>query len=472
MKKFLLLIFFLNIFFANAQVGITNAGSLQIHTSASVTGFADLTNSSSGVLVNNGNFYLRGNISNEQSSMSAGTGTLYLNGTTAQAINGTQVFKTFNLVTNNAAGITLNNNLSTSGAHTYIAGMITTSATPDYLIYEAGSSYTGSGDTRHVNGWVKKLGNTSFSFPAGNGTYLRTTTIANLSTSSEFNCHYYRPTQNTNNLWSPLVQVKANEYWQLDKVSGGTAEIILNWDHVKVPMDNVGIPDILVAQYSSGNWTSAGGSAAGNVTSTGTITSDVLSSFGQVTFGYRSVPVPLKIISFTADRRSGTSFLHWISENEENVDRFDVQRSNDARTYRTIGNVAARNITLTQHYYFEDRSPLQGITYYRVKALDLDGKFSYTKIAAVTESQLSGTSFVVLNPVTTVITVFNKTGLEGIFNYRLFNAAGQLVLAGNTRMTVNGSSVLPLPEQSAAGVYVLELSNERTQFRKKILVEK
>ncbi|MEP7254511.1 MAG: hypothetical protein ABI666_01980, partial [Ferruginibacter sp.] len=177
---------------AHGQVGITNSGNLQIHPGVSITGFADFTNSSSGVLLNNGNLYLINNISNGQSTMSAGSGTLYLNGTSAQAINGTQVFKTFNLETNNAAGITLNNNLSVSGAHTYTAGMITTSATPSYMIYESGSSYSGSSDTRHVNGWVKKLGNTDFIFPAGNTTYERTVALTNLTAASEFNVRYNR----------------------------------------------------------------------------------------------------------------------------------------------------------------------------------------------------------------------------------------------------------------------------------------
>ncbi|MBK8495520.1 MAG: hypothetical protein IPL50_11185 [Chitinophagaceae bacterium] len=66
--------------------------------------------------------------------MQAGTGTLYLNGTAAQIVSGSQVFKTYGLITNNAAGIILNNNLSAAGVHTFTAGLITTSATPNYMI--------------------------------------------------------------------------------------------------------------------------------------------------------------------------------------------------------------------------------------------------------------------------------------------------------------------------------------------------
>lgn len=169
--------------FVHAQQPFSNTGNLQIHTGGSLIGFGSFSNASTGSLVNNGSFYLRADLTNDQSSMATGTGILYLNGTVAQSVNGTQPFRTFNLVTDNntVAGITLNNNLSISGTHTFTDGIITTSSTPNYLIYEAGSSYNGDGDGQHVNGWVKKLGNTNFSFPVGNGTVIRKAAIESLS---------------------------------------------------------------------------------------------------------------------------------------------------------------------------------------------------------------------------------------------------------------------------------------------------
>jgi hypothetical protein len=157
---------------ARSQVAVTNTGILYIKTNSDIFYAAsDFTNSSSAALTNNGSLYVKGNLSNGQSSMSVGSGTLFLNGTSAQSVNGSQSFLTYNLNSNNSAGITLNNNISVSGTHTFNAGIITTSATPNYLIYESGSSYTGASDAKHVSGWVKKIGNTNFTFPVGSNTY-------------------------------------------------------------------------------------------------------------------------------------------------------------------------------------------------------------------------------------------------------------------------------------------------------------
>ncbi len=458
--------------YSNAQEAFTNSGNLQIHTGASITGFGNFTNNSSGALTNNGSFYIKGNLSNDQASMTVGSGTLYLNGSSAQSVNGAQTFKTSDLVTNNSAGITINNNLSVSGTHTFTAGLITTSSTPNYLLYEAGSSYSGDNDSKHVNGWVKKYGATDFIFPVGDATYERTSGISNLSASSEFNCKYYTATSNINNLNSPLIQVDPNEYWQIDKVSGGTAKIGLNWDHSKVAFPNFVLAYIVVAHYTAGNWTSEGGSATGNITTTGNITSDAVNSFSPFTFASTSFLLPLKIVSLAGERKSGTTFLNWVTENEQNVSHFEIQRSDNAVNFKTIGTVAARNIILRQHYNFEDHATIQGIAYYRLKSVDYDGKISYSNIVAVTDNEFQSSSFFVLNPVRNAITVFNKTGQEGLYNYRLFNASGQLIVNGEIKMSVNGGAMLPLPALTAAGVYTLELSNEKILFRKKLLVEK
>ncbi|MBK8495515.1 MAG: hypothetical protein IPL50_11160 [Chitinophagaceae bacterium] len=147
--------------------GLTNKGILQINTDASIIVFTHFNNTATGQLENNGNFYIKGNIANDQPAMNAGAGTLFVNGSTTQTFTGSNTFKTFNFVSNNPTGILLNNDLSVGGTHNFISGLITTSATPNYMIYEAGSSYTGSSDSRHVVGWVKKTGSTDFAFPRG-----------------------------------------------------------------------------------------------------------------------------------------------------------------------------------------------------------------------------------------------------------------------------------------------------------------
>lgn len=59
------------------------------------------------------------------------------------------------------------------------------SSNPGFFTWLAGSeNYVGESDAFHVNGYVKKVGNTSFTFPVGSGSDLRTLTISAPTTSS------------------------------------------------------------------------------------------------------------------------------------------------------------------------------------------------------------------------------------------------------------------------------------------------
>lgn len=456
----------------NAQQAINNSGNMRIFAGASITSFGNFSNTSTAALVNNGDLYIRGSITNDQASMATGTGTLYLNGTSSQSVAGSQAMRTYHLNSNNAAGIVLNNNLSVTGVHTFAGGMITTSSTPNYLVYEAGSSHTGSNDARHVNGWVKKLGNTNFDFPVGNASYLRSVSLTNLSAVSEFNCHYYTPSHHLSSVTVPVRMVKANEYWQIDRVSGGTGQVTLNWDHSKIPMDNVMIPDIVATYFNGSNWIDNGGTATGNVTATGTITSIVTNSFGSVTFGYMTFPIPLTLISFTGERKPGTSYLKWITDNEQSVDHFDIQRSYDAVRFATIGKLPARNMGIQEKYHFEDHSPLAGIAWYRLRTVDIDGKASYSPLILLSEMATPTGSFVVISPVRDAVNILNRTGISGKFNYSLVSMAGQQIIKGTVDMAVNGGAVLPLPAYISGGMYLLHLDNNLSHFTEKIIVQR
>ncbi len=471
MRKIFLLLytFLLAVATTNAQA-VKNSGNFQVHTGGSFSCFLDFTNSSTAALVNNGSLYLRANLTNDQASMSAGTGTLYLNGSSAQAAGGSQTFKTNNLETNNSSGITLNIDLSVAGAHTFSNGLIATSSTPNYLIYESGSSHSGSADSRHVNGWVKKIGSTDFTFPVGDASYLRTIAISSLTLSSEFDCKYFTPTSNIFNLSSPIIKVKGNEYWQLNKNSGGDAAVTLNWDHSKVAMDNVTLTDIRSSLYTGGLWTNTGGSASGNVTTTGTITSGSLSSFGAMTLGYLSYPIPLDLISFTGERRGTDNILHWVSQNEYDLQEYEVQRSFDARQYNLVGKVDGRNSGNREQYSFTDPVTYQGIAYYRLRCVDLDGNFKYSNIIALADHSFAGAGLLVPNPVRRVITIFNRAGSGEDYSYQLFSAAGQLVSKGQIQLPVSGSAVIELPVHIANGIYQLELSGSRNRFIEKLYI--
>jgi hypothetical protein len=458
--------------YASAQQTLTNFGNLQVHPGTSITAFGNVVNNSTGVLINNGDLYIRGNIANDQASMATGAGTLYLNGTAAQALTGTQAFRTFRLVTNNALGITLNNNLRVADLHTFSNGIISTSATPNYLVYEAGSSYTGDADTRHVSGWVKKIGNTAFSFPVGNGTYLRKVALNNLSAASEFNVRHRTVTPNVTNIMPPLFQADPNEYWEINRVSGGFAQVAMNWDNTKIPFPDYVLSEIRAVYYSGGVWTDQGGTATGNVFTQGGITSFTVNTFGLFTMGSLGWTLPMRFISIGADRDQAVVLVNWQTAQEYNVDHFEIERSAGNEPFRQIGTVSALNTGNGSSYVYTDRLPAPGTASYRIKGMDKDGKVTYSAVVVIGPNTNTGSFLRVLNnPAKDAIFLSASADYNGLYGYELYSNAGQLVQKGT--VTINGNSIsqVTLSSKIIPGVYVLHVRNDEHRLTEKIVVK-
>jgi len=469
MKKLLSLSFIILVAqIASAQTAATNTGILYISGSTDIFYAAnDFTNNSGSLLTNNGQLYVKGNLSNAQASMAIGTGLLTLNGTAAQAVNGTQAFKTFNLTTNNSAGITLNNNLSVSGAHTFTAGNIASSATPNFLVYEAGSSYSSAADGKSVTGWVKKMGTTDFIFPVGNATYLRTIAVSNLSVNSEFDATYSGVTTNTSSVTAPVATVNQFEHWTLNKQTGGTAQVTLNWDKTKVSFPAYSLSDILSSKFM-GSWVSTGGTATGNVTTNGSIMSTAQSAFGAFVIASTLQSVPLHFLTIKATRINEQTSVVWKTANEENVAWHEIQKSTTANDFYTMAKVTAKNLR-EQTYEFKDSSYLNGTAYYRIKSVDRDHKFNYSGIVSVTQKNGFEGLKLLVNPVKTQIII---SGGKPYVNYRygLFSMDGKLVQSGSFQANTNLLSIR-IRGSIFPGSYLFKIEGKGEQLSKKIIIE-
>ncbi|HUQ66401.1 MAG TPA: T9SS type A sorting domain-containing protein [Flavitalea sp.] len=453
-----------------SQAGFVNNGNLQIHTGADMTAFIDFTNASTAGLVNNGTFYLKANVTNNRTAMNPGTGATIFNGTTAQSVNGSEPYRVYNVTTNNNNGITLNNDLSINAAHTFTLGIITSSSTPNYLIYENGSSYSGSADNAHVNGWVRKTGATNFIFPVGNATLIRPIAVNNLSAASTFNAQYAGVTTNTGNVLPNLVTVDPYEYWFVNKVSGGTAQVDMNWNNSKVTFPNYMLASIRVANYTGGMWTNTGGTATGNVTTTGTITSPSVSTFGAFTFGSLNFSLPLNFISITANRKYNYSLVQWKTVEEYNVDHFEVQRK-DSRNpvFFVIATVPANN-NMSNAYEIEDDLPLDGTAFYRVRSVDRDGQYGYSKIASVSDRG-NGAMAVINNPARNTIFISVNNIPKGNYICQLIDGSGKIVQA--KQIFLDGQSVIDIPVsiKASKGFYLVKVRNNLFEFSDKVIIQ-
>ncbi len=169
-------------------------------------------------------------------------------------------------------------------------------------------------------------------------------------------------------------------------------------------------------------------------------------------------PLPVTLVSFTATAREKAAELTWVTSEETNSDRFEIQRSSDGKAWKKVGNVAAQGESkVRQTYVFVDHQPELGTSFYRLKMIDrgangLDGTFAFSSIRSVRfETRLE--SSIYPNPVSNELTL-KVTSWKQVKAIRINNLAG-LQVYNSGPVDAGKVDVSKLD----AGVYILRITH-------------
>jgi hypothetical protein len=122
------------------------------------------------------------------------------------------------------------------------------------------------------------------------------------------------------------------------------------------------------------------------------------------------------------------------------------------------------------NYRAEDKSPLEGISYYRLKQTDFDGQFTYSMIRSV---DFDGTNPILIthypNPITETVRFEFTSNSATPANYVIYDAMGNMVYRGNTT-TVAGNNNFELDlSKLSSGIYIIKMDVDGAQLTDKFL---
>lgn len=118
-----------------------------------------------------------------------------------------------------------------------------------------------------------------------------------------------------------------------------------------------------------------------------------------VPFVHTIAVMPVTLVSFSGDKSADyQTTLKWITADERDFDRFEVQRSADAKSFETIGIVAgaAGNSALTSYEFTDNEA--KGALYYRLKMIDTDKTFTYSKVIYIRNAGSEGNAQTIAGP--------------------------------------------------------------------------
>ncbi len=264
---------------------------------------------------------------------------------------------------------------------------------------------------------INSVSGASILFPIGTSTTYNPITIVNGSG------HNFSAAVKPGFTVPPYNSSVVNREWDITDLTGGavSADVTFQWNGSdEDPSFNRSI--CVVGHYSGGAWTPL--TPAGPATGTDPYTRSVtgVSTFSPFAIGSNNaLPVNLKL--FTAIKSNGNVQLKWIASNEINFLKYELERSADGSRFTTFKEVMAKGMLTEQQYESVDNSPLSGINYYRLKQMDKDGTYNYSRIVKVDMGR-SITIFIRPNPARREIHV---QGCEYIRNMQLLDMSGRLI---------------------------------------------
>jgi hypothetical protein len=95
-------------------------------------------------------------------------------------------------------------------------------------------------------------------------------------------------------------------------------------------------------------------------------------------------PLPVTLASFSVKKETSVALLTWQTTSETRTDRFEIEHSFNGRNWNQIMTIKAQGESTQEHtYQFVHSTPANGRNYYRLKMIDTDLSFTYSKIEDV-----------------------------------------------------------------------------------------
>ena len=174
-------------------------------------------------------------------------------------------------------------------------------------------------------------------------------------------------------------------YWNIDADSGAATGTYQATMYNTAMTNNTGMGWTVVKANSGSCAFSLIGNCFAGSTAAAT-RRDNLSGFSDFATVQSQTPLPIELLSFDAKANNIGVLCSWVTATETNNDHFDVERSADGNNFKKIGEMKGFGAGTSVHnmdYKFQDEEACTGTIYYRLKQVDIDGRYTYSDVVAV-----------------------------------------------------------------------------------------
>jgi hypothetical protein len=186
----------------------------------------------------------------------------------------------------------------------------------------------------------------------------------------------------------------------------------------------------------------------------------------------QSGTLPITLTSAKAYEKNSGVQVEWITQQENNVNRFEVEVSLNGQQFSKVGSVQAKgNSNTISKYNFFNPNPVIGVHFYRLKIIDKSGEVTYSPVMKINSSKGTPQLTFYPNPIAgnTIVLQLNNFS-KGIYTLTVTNKLGQPIF--NKSIGHSGGSateIIHLTKMPQAGVYQLKLTGEGVNIIRQVM---
>lgn len=184
-----------------------------------------------------------------------------------------------------------------------------------------------------------------------------------------------------------------------------------------------------------------------------------------------STPLPIKLINYTATVAASNVDLNWSTATETNNDFFTIEQSTDGINFSIVGTIdgAGNSITL-KNYSFTHENPTEGVSYYRLKQTDNDGRSVYFHMLPVVVQKRDVSFTIYPNPLSGGLRHF-KLSSQADVEIEIFDELGRSVFFKNINAET-GAFIYDifLEEKLIEGIYFISASSSKTITTQRLVI--
>ncbi len=149
--------------------------------------------------------------------------------------------------------------------------------------------------------------------------------------------------------------------------------------------------------------------------------------FSGFAVGKPGTALPVSLLSFDGRKNDKAVDLTWKTAFENNNDHFEIETSKDGISFYKIGTVRSLgNSASVQSYTFRDNLPANGLNYYKLKQVDIDGRSTYSRSIVISFDGNGKLLTVYPNPAKEILTISFSSPQKNVMVH-IFNMEGKLI---------------------------------------------